>query len=65
MAELQTTREVYLLTGGMTGTDRLFYPFRLIALLIHGCLHLCAPQNLMKIVGAIFGKMKISKFFLV
>ena len=30
MAELQTTREVYLLPGGMTGTDRLSYPLRLI-----------------------------------
>ena len=28
MAELQTTREVYLLPGGMTETDRLFYPLR-------------------------------------
>ena len=28
MAELQTTREVYLLSGGMTGTDRLYYPLR-------------------------------------
>ena len=30
MAELQTTREVYLLPGGSTGTDRLSYPLRLI-----------------------------------
>ena len=28
MAELQKTREVYLLPDGMTGTDRLFYPLR-------------------------------------
>ena len=28
MAELQKTREVYLLPGGMTGTDRLSYPLR-------------------------------------
>ena len=28
MAELQTTREVYLLPGGMTGTDGLSYPLR-------------------------------------
>ena len=28
MAELQRTREVYLLSGGMTGTDRLSYPLR-------------------------------------
>ena len=28
IAELQTTREVYLLPGGMTGTDRLSYPLR-------------------------------------
>ena len=28
MAELQTTREVYLLPDGMTGTDRLFYSLR-------------------------------------
>ena len=30
MTELQTTRKVYLLPGGMTGTDRLSYPLRLI-----------------------------------
>ena len=30
MAELQTTQEVYLLPGGMTGTDWLSYPLRLI-----------------------------------
>ena len=30
IAELQKTREVYLLPGGMTGTDRLSYPLRLI-----------------------------------
>ena len=30
MVELQTTREVYLLPGGMTGTDRVSYPHRLI-----------------------------------
>ena len=28
MTELQTMREVYLLPGGMTGTDRLSYPLR-------------------------------------
>ena len=28
MTELQTTREVYLLPGGMTRTDRLSYPLR-------------------------------------
>ena len=28
--ELQTARELYLLPGGMTGTDRLSYPLRLI-----------------------------------
>ena len=43
MAELQTTREVYLLPGGMTGTDRLSYPLRHIGTAhVHGCLHLCA-----------------------
>ena len=30
MVELQTTHAVYLLPGGMTGTDRLSYPLRLI-----------------------------------
>ena len=30
MAELQTIREVYLLPGGMMGTDCLSYPLRLI-----------------------------------
>ena len=30
MTELQTTREVYLLPDGMTGTDRLSYPLCLI-----------------------------------
>ena len=31
MAELQTTREVYLLPGGMTGTEQRSYPLRLIS----------------------------------
>ena len=30
IAELQTRRELYLLPDGMTGTDRLCYPLRLI-----------------------------------
>ena len=30
MAELQKTREVFILLGGMTGTDRLSYLLRLI-----------------------------------
>ena len=30
MAELQTTREGYLVPGGITGNDRLSYPLRLI-----------------------------------
>ena len=30
MAELQPTREVYVLPDGMTGTYRLSYPLRLI-----------------------------------
>ena len=41
MAELQKTREVYLLPDGMTGTDRLSYALRHIGIM-HGCLHLCA-----------------------
>ena len=42
ISELQTTREVYLRLGGMTGTDRLSYPLRHIGTARAWFLHLCA-----------------------
>ena len=41
MTELQTTREVYLLPGGMTRTGRLSYLLRLIGTAMHGGTSLC------------------------